>query len=351
MSYAKYNIEQRVWLVTQKIRLVHNISVIRLWKREFNSAPPNYKTIDSLIKRFNETGSVADLPRSGRPVTAVTTEATKRVSDLYEDRPSTSSRRASNELGVSRTSVRRIIKSLNLRVYVPRLVQSLHEDDFDRRLEFCEEMLRNFENNPDLIDKIVWSDEAKFRLDGQVNRHNCVYYATENPHLIHTKEVASPGITVWAGIHSSGIVGPFFFHETVTGAGYLDMLKSQFFPVFKALGENYVLQQDGAPPHFARDVRQWLDENLDGGWIGRRGSFCDWPPRSPDLTVCDFFLWGYLKDRIYASRCNNLMELEQRIRDEFVSLNLEFCERACRSVPQRLHDCIQAEGHQFEHLR
>jgi len=26
---------------------------------------------------------------------------------------------------------------------------------------------------------------------------------------------------------------------------------------------------------------------------------CKWPPRSPDLTVCDFFLWGYVKDRVY----------------------------------------------------
>lgn len=24
-----------------------------------------------------------------------------------------------------------------------------------------------------------------------------------------------------------------------------------------------------------------------------------WPPRSPDLTPCDFFLWGYIKDFAY----------------------------------------------------
>jgi hypothetical protein len=24
-----------------------------------------------------------------------------------------------------------------------------------------------------------------------------------------------------------------------------------------------------------------------------------WIPRSPDLTTCDFFLWGYVKDRVY----------------------------------------------------
>jgi len=38
-------------------------------------------------------------------------------------------------------------------------------------------------------------------------------------------------------------------------------------------------------------------------WI-RRAAIGDnhlfpWPPRSPDLTPCDFFLWGLVKDSIY----------------------------------------------------
>ncbi|GBM98968.1 hypothetical protein AVEN_181010-1 [Araneus ventricosus] len=26
----------------------------------------------------------------------------------------------------------------------------------------------------------------------------------------------------------------------------------------------------------------------------------DWPPYSPDLNPCDSFLWGYIKDKVYA---------------------------------------------------
>ena len=51
---------------------------------------------------------------------------------------------------------------------MPRLVQSLHEDDFDRRLQFCEELLMSFENDPGLIDKTIWNDEAIFQPHGQV---------------------------------------------------------------------------------------------------------------------------------------------------------------------------------------
>ena len=40
-----------------------------------------------------------------------------------------------------------------------------------------------------------------------------------------------------------------------------------------------------------------------------------WPPRSPDLTPCDFFLWGYVKDNAYKPPLpQNVRELQDRIR-------------------------------------
>jgi len=36
-------------------------------------------------------------------------------------------------------------------------------------------------------------------------------------------------------------------------------------------------------------------------WIGRRGAI-KWPPRSPDLTPLDYFMWGYLKERVYKTK-------------------------------------------------
>ena len=40
-----------------------------------------------------------------------------------------------------------------------------------------------------------------------------------------------------------------------------------------------------------------------------------WPPRSPDLTPCDFFLLGYVKDNAYKPPLpQNVRELQDRIR-------------------------------------
>jgi hypothetical protein len=38
------------------------------------------------------------------------------------------------------------------------------------------------------------------------------------------------------------------------------------------------------------------------------------PPRSQDMTVCDFFLWGYVKDRVYVPPLPATVdELQKRI--------------------------------------
>jgi hypothetical protein len=37
-----------------------------------------------------------------------------------------------------------------------------------------------------------------------------------------------------------------------------------------------------------------------------------WPPRSPDLSFCDFYLWGHLKGRVYKNnpRSTETLQIE-----------------------------------------
>ena len=105
-------------------------------------------------------------------------------------------------------------------------LHAMNEDDTDRRLEYCgwfESMMRDDES---LAGKVDRSDEAHFKPNGTVNRHNCVYWSSENPHIHLEEHVNLPGLTVWCGLSSRGLIGPFFFKGTVTGALYLDMLQT-----------------------------------------------------------------------------------------------------------------------------
>ena len=83
--------------------------------------------------------------------------------------------------------------------------------------------------------------------------------------------------------------------------------------------QTMIWQQDGAPPHYGRNVREYLDEMFPE-WIGRRGT-TEWPPRSPDLTPCDFSLWGIVKDRVYAQKPRDTDHLKSLIIQELTLLN------------------------------
>jgi hypothetical protein len=109
---------------------------------------------------------------------------------------------------------------------------------------------------------------------------------------------------VFCAVSSCKVYGPFFFAElTVTGINYLDMLQLCLVPQLQEDSEDFIFQQHGAPPYFHFDVRAHLNVNLPGRWIGRtshnESPLLPWPPQSPELN-CNFFLWGYIKDRVYV---------------------------------------------------
>jgi hypothetical protein len=99
--------------------------------------------------------------------------------------------------------------------------------------------------------------------------------------------------------------------------------------------ERFYLQQDGAPPHYHRHVRAYLDDTLPGRWIGRRGAI-EYPPRSPGLTPLDFYLWGTLKDEVYRQKPATLNALQETI------------EASCAAItPDTL---TAADGGHFKHI-
>ena len=69
---------------------------------------------------------------------------------------------------------------------------------------------------------------------------------------------------MWCGQFSRGLTGPYFFEETVTGQTYLQMLDiliPRLNDLFESESEIY-FQQDGAPPHFHVNVRNFLDRTF-----------------------------------------------------------------------------------------
>ena len=79
------------------------------------------------------------------------------------------------------------------------------------------------------------------------------------------------------------------------------------------------------------------------------GHDIEWP-RSPDLTPCDFFLWGYVKNKVFSTPPQDVDVLRQRIRDTFDELRqqLDFVRRAVRAMLRRDELCVERNGGHVE---
>jgi len=80
-----------------------------------------------------------------------------------------------------------------------------------------------------------------------------------------------------------------------------------------------------------------------GQLISRFGDV-PWPPRSPDLSGCDFFLWGYLKWRVYAHKPRTLDDLKEAVRQEIRPIDRHLLARVMDDFKERLEKCIQSDG-------
>ena len=215
----------------------------------------------------------------------------------------------------------------------------------------AESLLEKMDTAGDFLDKIIFSDEATFTLHGSINRHNCRIWGSQPPEKYQTRVHSSPKVNVWIGITSTKVYGPYFFESnTVTGFGYKEMLENWFVPLLKARRKfsSCIFQQDGAPAHFSREVRAFLNQNFPMRWIGRSGPMT-WSPRSPDLSPLDYFVWGFLKDRVYQVQSKNLEELKQRIQPQCCGeISQAMMRNAVCSFRARLEKCIAVNGQSVE---
>lgn len=346
-------LQQKTFCVRQFWRLQSVVSVQRAFQTTYGTKPPTAQSIRRWCRQFEAAGSLSKGKSPGRP--RIPVEQVERIRETFETSPVKSTRRASRELAIPQTTVWRVLKKrLNMKPYKYHMLQALRPTDEVARLNFCHHLTEELDEN--VTNKLVFSDEACFHLSGKVNRHNLRIWGTEKPHETIQHERDSPKVNVFCAISKKSVYGPFFFAEnTVQGPAYLDMLEAWLFPQLKEAMNGFIFQQDGAPPHWHRDVRNFLNTVLPHRWIGRSGpqdlALHAWPPRSPDLTPCDFFLWGCIKDIVYVPPLpTEVEELRNRIVLAVQSISVATLERVWQELTYRLDIVQVTKGRHFEHL-
>jgi len=159
-----------------------------------------------------------------------------------------------------------------------------------------------------MLSCLFMSDEAHFDLNGNINKQNCRILSASNPQILHETELHPLRVTVWCAISSRCIVGPYFFEEN----GHTDTVTG--------------------------DRREFPNK-----LISRNSTF-RWPPRSPDLTAPDFFLWGYCKQEVYKAKPTNLNELRQSIRETIAAIPVSTLQAVRNNFLVRCRTCINEQG-------
>jgi hypothetical protein len=70
----------------------------------------------------------------------------------------------------------------------------------------------------------------------------------------------------------------------------------------------------------------------------------EWPARSPDLNACDFFLWGYLKSKVYDKKPRTTEDLKQNIREEVAAIPPTMLQQVMQNFQKRLRERVDNNG-------
>lgn len=337
-----------------------NYKTVREAADMFNLRHPDkhvsYSTVSRILNRFKETGSLEVSYKKPHGKTVLTEENELAVLQTVIETPKISTKRISEQVDVKRTSVKTVLHKYKYHAYKPQYVNKLYDNDFNQRFGFSAWIQGQIEENRNFAKNILFTDESTFTTNGVVCSQNCRWWAQENPNfVIDHRDQRYQKTNVWCGIFNQQIVGPFFFRENLNGQRYLQFLQTNIQDFINELPLNsrinMWLQHDGCPAHSTRDVSNWLDAVCPNRWIGRYSEY-NWPPRSPDLSPLDFFLWGYLKEKVYNNRpFENLEALENAITEcvreipgEMVAATInEFCSRTIK--------CIERNGGHVETVR
>ena len=229
------------------------------------------------------------------------------------------------------------------------MVHGLKEEDHAKRRDFCMWFNDRKKELPNFIDSLVFSDKGSFYLSGHVNRQNERFWGSEDPHEFVESKSFAPHVNIWLAVTTKHIVGPYFFEEddvtvTINTARYIKMLKESFLPDLRrqryTLRDTY-FQHDNATPHTANATLDYLESKFQKEKIISKSL---WPPRSPDITPLDFFVFGFLKSKVFQNGPTTINELKENIRQEVRNIPASVLKNTFSSLERRVDICYRVDG-------
>ena len=312
----------------------------------------SYMTVTRWSKLFKSgKSSIQDKPRSGRPIVKTIPDNIELVRNVIEEDPYATYDEIEEATTLSRGVIQTIIHDhLKLRKVTSRWVPHfLTEQNRRDRVEMCKKNLDMFQSNKWRLYDVVTGDEAWFYLR-QIGRKK------SNASWIGEGE--SPRTVVRLGkFEQKSMFTIFFKSDGVVHISYLDKgetidhkkyLTSCLKPLVSTLNKrrpisgtkNLKFHHDNARPHVHKSVITYLKS--------KEFIIMDHPPYSPDLAPSDFWLFDYIKQRLYNH--TTVESLATQIVDIVNNIPQYEYKKTFEKWLERMELCIKYKGDYFEHI-
>lgn len=126
-------------------------------------------------------------------------------------------------------------------------------------------------------------------------------------------------VKVSCGLWARGVKGSYFFENEVGQAAIVNGVRNREMMTVFLWSEiedmdidDMWFQQDGATCHTVNEAMALLHEKFNDHVISCHGNV-NCPPQSCYLTLLNFFLHGYLKEKVYVKKSRTIHELNDKI--------------------------------------
>lgn len=314
----------------------------------FGDEKPSRATIYRWFAEFKRGRvTVTDEPREAKPKTAVTSDNIARVQRMITEDPHCTYSAIQTTLGIGSAAVSKILhEELRMRKIVCRWVpHQLTEFQKSERVRISKETLNLLENGGHrIISKIVTGDETYIPFYDTLTRQESRVWVHEDDPTPTTpkKQRAMKKVMYAVFFRSTGLVKAIKLEEqrTVTANWYINKCLPEVLGSLDIRG--LLLHHDNASSHTARATVDYLREN--------NVRVIEHPPYSPDLAMCDFWLFFNLKKHLRGRKFSSENEIDQAINLYFDSVPKNEWRAAFELWKKRLSRCIEVKGDYFEHL-
>lgn len=349
------------WSSYKIAKFIHSSDHLELRQSTFECIK---KATQRCLQRILNTGSVKRLSGQGRKRSVQTEENIRAVVNVAKN-SKVSANKTAQRLNMSSRSVRRILKSSNLKPYHSRRTSRITVNHTQARLRFSRYLLNKYGHNPLInrgieLTRIVNTDfSQKFKLFPLPNTKNRVIWSSsrqeaDDAGALVGIEKYCPSVMLWGGISWRGLIpnnAPLFVDDwlklnfpqepkTMTSDKYCVLLERIAKPSIDHIYPegNAIYQDDGASIHRTpgslNKVNELFNRRVD---VKYQAAKCDdlWPIEN---------VWGIIKERLALETFSNLAEMKTKISEIWQNISRRTRHRLISSIPKRCRKIVIKNG-------